>query len=109
MKKINALIENLQDSNAIPAIIFVTALILHSQAFCDTAAEEAVMTGAVATATKIIFSEWAKKIVLAAGAFYGGIKTVGAGSVYPFVTWFGCGLIYNFLPSMINLLVSMGK
>lgn len=85
-------------------IIFLVGLALPAQGFCNDAEMNTMATGLVDT----IFAPWVRKTVLALGGGLGGFRSVGSGSFQPLLLWGGIGLVYNFIPKLINFLSTLG-
>jgi hypothetical protein len=56
-----------------------------------------------------IFAPWVRKTALALGGGLGIFQSIGAGSVKPFMTWGGIGLLINYIPKLVTFLSSLGS
>ena len=87
--------------------IFVLALVLQTQGYCDNAGEVEMNTMAT-NVVETIFAPWVRKTALALGGGLGIFQSIGAGSFKPFMTWGGIGLLINYIPKLVNFLSTLG-
>lgn len=106
-KKMEGLREKILNSGIVPVAIFLSLLLIHTQGFCDNTSAADDMDKMATSISGTIFASWVRKIILTFGFGIGGYSSVMAGSPKPFLAGAAIGLIYNFIPNIVDFVTSI--
>lgn len=92
-----------------PAFVMGFVLFTKSELYADSANEFIEMDALTESASKMIYAKWVCKLALTCGTGFGLVKSYAGGSIMPLISYGGLGVIANFIPSIIDVIVNIGS